>query len=64
MNPSISTNRVRDAVKTVNSIAPDVSGEITTINYVQTINNNPPDVNGNATVIDTIDIVSSNNTIQ
>lgn len=64
MNPSISNNRVRDSVKTVNGIAPDVNGEVTTINYVQTINNNPPDVNGNATVIDTIDIVSSNNTIQ
>lgn len=64
MNPSISNDRVRDIVKTVNGIAPDINGEVTTPIYVQTINNNPPDVFWNITIADTIDIVSSNNTIQ
>lgn len=63
MNPSIWTDRVRNAVKTVNGIAPDVNGEVTTINYIQTINNNPPDIAGNATIVDTISWISSNNTI-
>lgn len=65
MNPSISNDRVRDVVKTVNGIAPDINGDINTIThvYVQTVNNNPPDVNGNVNVGWDVTGVSSNNTI-
>lgn len=64
MDPSISNNRVRDAVKTVNGIAPDVNGEVTTPVYVQTINGNSPDVFGSIIIDASIDVLSSNNTIQ
>ena len=51
MNPSISNNRVRDSVKTVNGIAPDIDGEVTTPEYVQTVNGVAPDVNGEVTLV-------------
>ena len=46
MNPSISTNRVRDAVKTVNNIAPDINGDVV-IAAVATVNAVAPDISGN-----------------
>lgn len=62
MNPSISNDRVRNTVKTVNGIAPDINGEITTIAYVETVNGTAPTA-GNVDVASVITGVSSNNTM-
>lgn len=48
MNPSISNNRVRNSVKTINWNAPDINGEVTLIVWqVSTVNAITPDISGN-----------------
>lgn len=48
MNPSISNNRVRNSVKTINWNAPDVNGEVTLVAWqVSTVNAVTPDTSGN-----------------
>lgn len=47
MNPSISNDRVRDTVKTVNGVTPDINWNISVTAGVATVNNISPNVFGN-----------------
>lgn len=68
MNPSISNDRVRDVVKTINGNTPDINWDVIVLAGVTSVNNISPDVFGNVnlTVLDiwAIASVSSNTTLQ